>query len=242
MSEIEKVKSFLETLKYEEARMDQCALKEGVYPFVTISRETGAGGNSAANAILDELNKRNVSFCGGWQKFNQELCHKVAEDPKFKASLTALLNSEYRSHIQDMLEQLIIGSAPQDAVNHRIFEWIEMLAHYGKVILIGRAGVCLTRHLPLGVHIRLIAPLEDRIQRVSTLFKMTLKKAGEYVWEQDSAREKFMRAYFNQNINHSGLYDAVWNTSEVPFSLVAESAVELMSFRFNAWKQEAVKK
>lgn len=229
MEPVEKLKSFLETQRYQRKEHPDFNPENGHYPFITISRETGAGGNSAAAAILEEFNKQNDSLFLGWQKFNQELCLKVAEDPELKKfSIQHHFSKEYLSQAEDLLNQHFVGSAPQDKVNHKIFRLMESLAAYGKVILVGRGGVCLTRHYPLGLHLRLVAPLPVRVEKIAELFQKTTEKAKAYVLERDRAREEFLRAYFNRDIHDPHLYDAVFNTSGISLEVIAKSVVEML--------------
>src|SRR3989338_5695602 len=238
MSELEKIKSFLESVSYEGKQGSGLNRKDGHYPFVTISREAGAGGNSLGEAILDELKDHSGPLFQGWQRFNQELCKKISEEPGLKVSLEPLLKFEYRSEIEDMMEEMIVGTTPQDVVNKKIFHLMNTLAAFGKVILVGRGGVCLTRDLPLGIHIRLVAPLEARIKRMGDLLGLTYKKSKELVSEQDKSRARLMRTYFNRNIDDPVLYHAIWNTGKVAMDQIARSIVLMIEKRALACKPE----
>lgn len=228
MTEFEKLKAFLETLAYQEKEDKESDSKKGSFPFVTISRQAGAGGNSLANAVIEALAERKESFAGGWQRFNQELCRKIAEEPGLKVSLEPLLKFEYHSEIEDMMEEMIVGTTPQDVVNKKIFQLMHTLAAFGKVILVGRGGVCLTRGMPRGIHVRLVAPLEARIKRMEDLLELPYKKAKEFVAEQDKSRARFMKAYFNRNIDDPLLYQVTWNTGVVSMDEIAHSVVHMI--------------
>lgn len=228
MSEFERVKSFLDSMSYKKQGSGS---QNGQNPFVTISRQAGAGGNSLANAILEELARRKEPLFQGWRRFNQELCRKVAEEPGLKVSLDSLLKFEYRSEVEDMMEEMIVGNAPQDLVNKKIFQLIHTLAVFGKVIIVGRGGVCLTRNLPAGIHIRLVAPLKLRIKRMGDLLELSEKKANELVLEQDKSRARLMKIYFGKNIDDPLLYDAIWNTGAVSLDQIARLIVQLIEIK-----------
>lgn len=225
MPEIAKIKPFLEAISYGNKNDARAVLKTGTHPFVTISRQAGAGGNSLAAAILEELKNKDGESFSGWQPFNREVYERIAQEPGLKLCLEAYERSECRSQIGDILEQMVIGVTPQDVVNKKIFEWTRAFAALGKVILVGRGGVCLTRDLPLGVHIRLIAPLEQRIKRAAELFSMTRAKAADYIAEQDKGRARLMKVYFSQDIDNPLLYDVIWNTGTVSLGEIAKSVV-----------------
>ena len=231
MNEILKLKPFLEAMSYGEKRNAFLGLETGAGPFVTISRQTGAGGNSLAFVILEEMRKKTGEIFTGWQSFNRELYQKMTEEPGLKLCLEAYDRSECRSGIQDILEQIVIGVTPQDVVNKKVFEWTRALSVLGKVILVGRGGVCLTKDLPLAVHIRLVAPLELRIKRTAECFSMPQAKAAEFVSEQDKGRARLKKSYFDKDINNQLLYDVVWNTGAVPLEEIAKSVVLLIEYK-----------
>ncbi len=228
MTHIEKVKSFLQTAAYHEKNGSGLDLKKGNYPFLTISREAGAGGNSLADAVLEAMKEKKAECFQDWQRFNQELCRMISEEPGLKVSLEPLLKFEYRSQIEDMMEEIIVGTTPQDVVNKKVLHLMRTLAAFGKVILVGRGGVCITRHLPLGVHVRLVAPLEARIRKMSNLLELTYEKAKEFVFEQDKSRARFLKTYFGRDIADPLLYDAVWNTGTVPLDQIAQSVLMML--------------
>lgn len=239
MNELEKTKAFMEAAAYEEKRCGCLDLKNGFNPFVTVSRQAGAGANSLAAAILDILqDRRDASLFQGWQKFNQELCRKIAEEPGLNVSIDKLMKFEYRSQIDDMMDEIIAGGTPQDAVNKKIFHLIRTLAAFGKVILIGRGGVCLTRGLPLGIHIRLVAPLEIRVRRMAGLLGLSEKKAVKLVRDQDKSRALLMKTYFNKDIDDPLLYDAVWNTGTVSMEDIARSIVLMIEKKWCLCKKQ----
>ncbi len=238
MSELMKLRPFLESVTYGDKKCSCLDKKNGQSPFITISRQAGAGGNSLAAAILEQLDQRKTELCQGWQKFNQELCHKIADEPGMSVALDRLVKLEYRSGIEDMVGEIMIGTKPQDSVNKKIFEWVRALAVHGKAILIGRGGVCYTRDLPLGIHIRLVAPLVLRVKRMSTLLELEEKKAKELVLEQDESRAKLMKNYFGKNIDDPLLYDAVWNTGTVAMEQIARSIVMMIEKKACLCKRE----
>ena len=172
MTSLTHLQSFLEMHNYHKKHCERPNLQRGHYPFVTISRETGAGGHALAEAVIKQLKKSQVNEGEDWRVFDEEVCRMVVEDPTVKVSLERMLSEEYHSQIEDMFQELICGESSQDAVIKKIFKIFHMLAHFGKVILVGRAGHLVTRDLPYGIHIRLIAPEDKRAVRMRQLLKL----------------------------------------------------------------------
>jgi cytidylate kinase len=89
------------------------------------------------------------------------------------------------------------------------------LAELGDAILIGRAGNIVTAKLPNVLHVRLIAPLEDRIERICRNDHKTPDEARRFCLEEEQARTRYVKTYFHADINDALLYHLVVNTSRV---------------------------
>ena len=234
MSNISTIKSFVDSMEYEEKKGTGLDLTRGRYPFITISRQPGAGGHTLAEALVEEMKKEKDPLFQGWQMFDQELCKKVCEEPGLKVSLNFLLSFEYRSHIEDMMTEMIVGNSPQDVVFKKIFQIIRNLAGFGKVILVGRGSSCLTRELPLGIHVRLVAPLPIRIKRIMKAKNTTEAQAREFIQEQDKTRQRLVKTFFHADIHDPLLYDVIWNTEKVPVELIARLLVGMIKEKAEA--------
>ena len=226
------IKRFLDAVSYRELhpRAQSC---ERVYrPFVTISRQAGAGGHTLASALMQAMQEeRDAPLFQGWQMFDRELCEQLMEDPKLRVSMQSLVSEEYRSQIEDTIFSLVGGESPQYVVVKKLFEAIRTLATLGRVIIVGRAGMCVTRGLPDGVHIRLVAPEPTRVKRMRTLFEVTEREAREMVDRQDRDRARLVREHFYRDIHDPLLYDATWNTDAVSFDAVAAATIALIKQR-----------
>jgi hypothetical protein len=167
----------------------------------------------------------------GWHVMDQELCHKIVENPHLKVSLDALLTEELHSEVEDVVNSLIGGYTPQSLVMVEIFSAIRKMATLGKVILVGRAGVCVTRGLAHGIHVRLVASPSSRIRRMMELLHIPEREAREAVARMDGSRAKLMKTYFNKDIRDPLLYDATWNTDSVGLEEIASSIIGLIQSR-----------
>ncbi len=231
MTDVQKMQAFLESVRYADDQHQNGKNKAGKVPFITISRESGAGGHTLASAILNEMSHHSDPTLEGWHMCDQELCRRVSEEPGLKVTMKNLLVAEYKPLIEDFLEQLIVGVTPQDAVVKKMFEIVRKLALLGKVIVVGHGGACLTRDLPGGIHLRLVAALPSRIKRMSKLLQVSELRAGEIVHEQDKGRATLIRNFFNKDISNPLLYDMVWNTDCVSVEEIARSVLQLTKLR-----------
>lgn len=200
--------------------------EKAVRPFITISRQSGAGGYAVARALLEKTQgTRPAAIFGGWSLFADRLAERVAENPALKVSLRGLAEEEFASGIQDMVSSWIAGLSPQSVVVGHLFKVIRSLAAGGKVIIVGRAGACLTRHLPGGMHLRLVSSLPTRVRRTMALKGVSEKEARRRVAERDRDRASLVKNYFHRDIDDPLLYDMVWNTETMAPEVIAATTL-----------------
>ena len=105
---------------------------------------------------------------------------------------------------------------------------IYQLARLGCVIFAGRAAHLVTRDLPDGFHLRLIAPLEVRIARLQAMQGCDRAAAKKFLEETDRARKRYVLSNFGQDINDPHTYDLVINTEHIPPETAAQLVLQAM--------------
>ena len=154
MSPVNPIERFLHGHAYGPKTADD--LHPRVRPFVTISRQTGAGGHSLANVLIDKFHEQpDKDLFGDWEMFDQKLVAMVADDPDLRVSVEALLGEEYRRATDDFFRQLLTSTTHQDIVMDRVFRLVRVLAEVGKAVIVGRGGSQVTRGLGPSVSVRL---------------------------------------------------------------------------------------
>lgn len=233
LNHYDRIKTFLDAVTYETQRTPGPDIRKGRYPFITISRETGAGGHTLAKAIELEMEKRTQDplFFQGWQTFDRELIKMVADNPNLHVSFQSLMTSEYHSRMQDFIEGILLGTTEQDAVLSEIFRMMRTMAAFGKVIIVGRGGAWVTRGLPGGLHLRLVAPVEHRIKTMMRLLGTNEKEALDTIAKGDKDRARLVAACFGKDITDPLLYNVVWNTAVVPIAEIARVTCDMIKTR-----------
>src|ERR1700690_2001079 len=124
---VDRVKSFLEAMAYAKQSASQPMAERG-HAFVTISRQTGAGGHVLAKAILDKMAKEpgQVPF-QSWYIFDAAMCKKVLEEARLRFFMEALVSEEFHSEVEDMAYQLLTDVTPQNAIYRKTFAAIRTL-------------------------------------------------------------------------------------------------------------------
>jgi hypothetical protein len=108
------------------------------FPFVTISRQSGAGGHTLAREIIRRQEMRlPAELAEGWELFDQKLCALIAQDEKIGISFDSLVEEEYRSEISQTIHEMIHQKASRYIVYKRMFEVVRLLATLGKCVVVG---------------------------------------------------------------------------------------------------------
>jgi cytidylate kinase len=209
---------------------------ESRYPFVTVSRQAGAGGRSLAQALASAAAAVKQPEFQGWKVFDDELCRRITEDPELVVPLKDLLNEEYRTALEDYLLRVIAAESSQALVYRKMFETIRTIAALGKAVIVGRGASTVTRDLPLGVHIRLVASRKTRVERMASRLGLDSAHASRWVDEHDAGRARLVKDFFKRDINDPLLYDLVCNTDTMSLSQIASAAVRLAESRLDAYR------
>ncbi len=230
MSPVNPIERFLHGHAY--GPRDSADPSSRVRPFVTISRQAGAGGHSLANVLMEHFHQQpEKDLFGDWEMFDQKLVAMVADDPDLRVSVEALLGEEYRRATDDFFRQLFTATTHQDIVMDRVFRLVRVLAEVGKAVIVGRAGSEVTRGLGPSVAVRLIAPEDVRVQRMMDLRGVNERKAMELIDKSDNGRARLLKRHFRVDIDDPLRYDAMWNTGTASFDSIAEAIITMLRER-----------
>ena len=192
-------------------------------PFVTISRQAGAGGITIGEKLVKFLGEEDKETACPWTLFDQNLVTKVMEEHRFPENYTQFMPEDRISEIQDMIEELF-GLHPSSwALARKTSETILHLARMGNVILVGRGTSVITRKfLPGGLHVRFVGSLEKRIQHIQDYYRISHAQAAEFIKKQDLGRKHYLKYHFDKDIEDPLLYDLIINTDNISYGDAAK--------------------
>lgn len=182
---------------------------------VTISRQAGCGAAMVAEHLAQYLNQHSSQAGAAWTVFDRELMDKVLADHNLPKYLAQFLPEDRMSQIEDTMADIFGVHPPTQTVVKQTAETLLQLAELGNAILIGRAGNIVTAKLPSVLHVRLVASLEDRIERICRDDKKTPVEARRFCLEEEQARARYVKTYFHADTNDALLYHLIINTSRV---------------------------
>lgn len=200
-------------------------------PFITISRQAGAGGHSLASRLVRRLNEIDPGQ-RPWTCWDNELLDRVAV--RYNLAPDAL--DAYEDGTRSWLQQFFRGLAahedaahPDELVIHRrVSRSIRELARLGRCVIVGRGGMAVTADMPGGLHVRLVAPLEHRVAAMARQRAMTPQQSAEWVRHTDRAREQFHQRYWPTLDLSPERFAVTLNAAAGSFEQLAESILPLV--------------
>lgn len=187
-------------------------------PFVTVSRDAGAGGGALADALVVRLNESRKPNQPLWQCFDRTLVEQVAQNHHIAAQLVNALEDRAHNWLTDMLEGMHFHARvePSDqAIYRRVAETILAIARAGNAVIVGRGASLVTRDMPGGVHVRLVAPLAVRIDRFASDHDLKLHEAEQRIRRIDDNRRSFHQRFWGINQLSSDMFTVTFNTAEL---------------------------
>jgi len=190
-------------------------------PFVTISREAGAGGITIGEKLIEFLRKNDRAAAQSWTVFDKNLVAKVIEDHNLPAKFAELMSESVTSDMEEFIEELYDLRPSEEALLHKTSQTIFHLAQLGNSVLVGRGSNVITQKLPHGFHIRLVAPRDKRISHIQNYYNFTRERAVEFIKKEDAGRKKYLKRFFDKDVDDPLLYNLVINTSTTSYDDVA---------------------
>jgi cytidylate kinase len=193
---------------------------------ITISREAGAGAVTIAGLAAKQLHaaEKNAQ-APPWTVVDANLAEHVLKDHQLSERLERFMAEDARLPVETIVEE-VLGLHPTGwtLVQHTT-ETILRLAQLGRVILVGRAGNVITARQKHVFHVRLVAPWTQRVRHLAEQNHVDEAEAARIAKSRDQARRRYLRRYFNTEIDDPTRYDLTLNTGRLGFDRSADLIV-----------------
>jgi cytidylate kinase len=203
-------------------------------PVVTISRQSGCSARRLTQKLVDELNKRRKSrdTSKDWDYVNKELLQKAARELDVKPSEIAyVFKYQERNALGDIFASYANKYYKSDRkIRKTIGDVIRSIAQEGNIIIIGRAGVVLTKDIMKSLHISLEAPLEWRSLMISERYDLTFADAKKSVIEMDKKRQRFRESFEGRNTDYTW-FDVTFNRMTLTENEIVEAIIKMMEVK-----------
>lgn len=194
---------------------------------ITISRQYGSGGGEIAARLAQRLQ---------WQLIDHEIVARVAHTLGITEEEASVHDERVEGFVMRALNALQLAvpvvpippttsPAQEERVYHEaVRQVVEMAVNTRHVVIVGRAGQAFLAHRRDVLHIRVVAPLKQRIIYVARREGLDEAAAQARIQLKDRDRIRYLQSQLHLAVNDPLLYDLVINTS----ILDLESAVDLV--------------
>ncbi|MBC7233995.1 MAG: cytidylate kinase-like family protein [Chloroflexi bacterium] len=216
---------------------------------VTLSRQLGAGGSEIAAGVAKALGLRIIDReaidCAALEAGVPEialhelgyegrrgLMQRILDALKASPAIPSIVEMERRESVLPIAmtprgiftpAMPLLSAAMEDYV--RIVGMVILnIAQEGNVLIIGRGSQVLLKDNPEALHVKVIAPLPRRVEKLMRIEGITQREAAQRILASDQARAEYLRRYYGVNWLDPQLYDLVINTGRISI----QTAVQLV--------------
>ncbi len=191
--------------------------KKAYRPVITISREPGSGGRVLAQTLAE---KHRLDL------FHQELLHELAASAKVSRVFLHTLDEKGLSVLEDWIASLVHRRYLwPDQYQQHLMKVVGTIGKHGNAVVVGRGANFILP--PEGrVRVRVISPLEIRIDNLVRLHSVSAADARRRIIRTENERQAFIRKYFNAEISDPTHYDLVVNTGTLEMDRAVETVTK----------------
>jgi cytidylate kinase len=199
-------------------------------PFVTISREYGCGGFKVASELVKILNTE-FRHEPEWAAYDRKILEKLMADTGLSEHLVHTLTEKARSKMTNMIQTTFSSFPPQISVHKKLTETISLLALQGNVVIVGRGSNMITKDITGGFHVRLIAPVNLRAEKLSKEMNITRAEAIKLIKEKTGLRDNYMKEFLKFDLTDPYNYSMIVNEGEFTVEQAAGLIIEGMKIK-----------
>ena len=198
---------------------------------ITLSREYGAGASELAGLLGARL---------GWRVLDAEIPLEVARRLKIPSSSLEDWDEHAPGLIESIGNALLLGS-PEVLVDptfaarpqaHVVADVTRRLlvesASQPPLIVVGHGAQAIFANRPGTVHLRLAAPMVDRVRRIMARRSCTAQEAMAIASHVDRDRAHYVKEYHRCDVRDPLLYTLQINTGRVAMAEAVEIVVRLL--------------
>lgn len=195
---------------------------------ITISRQYGSGGGEVAARLAQRLQ---------WQLIDHEIVAQVARelgmpeeeaevhDERTESFISRVLGSMQLASPELLANAPIVPLSPgtQEQIYHEaLCRVVETAANTGNAVIVGRAGqVILAKRRDI-LHVRIVAPFEQRVRYVMQREGLDEANARARIQQKDRDRTRYLQAQYHRDVNDPVLYDLVLNSGVIDLASLVD--------------------
>jgi cytidylate kinase len=179
-------------------------------PVITISREVGCNGSILATLITERLNKRKT--VSDWKVLSKEVFHQSAKELNMEPEHVRKI---FKKSDKYAFDEILKAFSDKNFKSERkivktVADIILSFAVDGFCIIVGRAGHIIAKDIKNALHIRLVAPLNYRINTIMNNNQLNRNDAIAFIKQVEKERIIFRKTIREDNLQEV-LFDLTLN-------------------------------
>ena len=180
---------------------------------ITLSREVGTLGTS----IAEEVGKRL-----GWHVYDHALLERIAQEMSVRTALLESVDERQQNWLAESIETFL--STPhksewepfvtESAYVQHLIQTVLALGIHGECVIVGR-GAAFILPAKTTLRVRLVAPVKERVSKMSQILGLSAKDAARRVRTIDRERVDFVQDHFHNDPRDPRQYDLVLNAGRL---------------------------
>ena len=198
-------------------------LREKIHPYIAISRQAGAGGYEVVSRVgktleLDVIDRELLDYLAERYKLPRDMLEIV--DEKACNWLVEAFGMWLATRMVSQSDYLLL-----------LGRFVLMAGSQTSAVFVGR-GVQFILPREKGLAVRIVAPLERRIERIMERQQLSRHDAKRYATKRDAGSQHFVQRHFHHDLADSLLHDLVINTENIGRDDAAEIIIDQWRRRF----------
>lgn len=218
--------------RYQQTLKDYKPKKSG--PAITVSCECGCSGNIFADKLLSKIEAyhKTKNKTSSWRRVSHEIIENAAKELNCSAKdLQYVFKFEQKNAFDEILDAFSEKYYKSDRkIRKTIKQVIRNFAVDGHVIIVGRGGVIISNDIKDSFHIRMVAPLEWRIQNIMKKKNFSFDKAKAYVMDFDRKRQ-YLKNQFAGKKTDDSIYDIIFNAASLNCDEIVDIVMKIIEKR-----------
>jgi cytidylate kinase len=173
-------------------------------PIITISRQHGSRGKDLAARLAERFQ---------YTLLHRDVIDRMSTSTGHQRRLLEALDEHSKSQLANWVDSMLSGKYLDEsdyAVG--LLKTVYSIAHLGGVVVVGR-GVNFIVEPTRAVHLRVVAPLDQRIRNLMRRGNLSTEAAAREIKAMDEERAKFVRKLFHRSVDDPLAYDMILNES-----------------------------
>ncbi len=198
-------------------------------PVITISRQFGCYATSIAQKLARKIS---VKSPNPWDYITKEIIEDSAKQLNLEErDIAHIFGAEEKGFLGDLIISFSNKKYKSDAlIKKTIYSVVRKYAEQGNCIIVGRAGCVIAEDIEKALHVRLVAPLEFRINANKNKYNISYEEAKKMVEETDLKRKQFMK-FFKGDRPDEEIFDLMLNREKLTDDEIVETIYRLAEYR-----------